>query len=70
MSTQCMVVLGTASIQQYIFQSNRLKEIIGASYLAKHWFDKGLIASIEDAGCSINTSSWNKYKENPSNTPI
>ena len=66
MSTQCIVVLGTASIQRYIFQSNRLKEIIGASYLAKHWFDKGLIASIEDAGCSINTSSWNKYTENPS----
>ena len=66
MSTQCIVVLGTASIQQYIFQSNRLKEIIGASYLAKHWFDKGLITSIKDAGCSINTSSWNTYKENPS----
>ena len=66
MSTQCVVVFGTASIQKYIFQSNRLKEIIGASYLAKHWFDEGLITSIRQAGCSIDTSAWNKYKENPS----
>ena len=66
MSTQCMVVLGTASIQRYIFQSNRLKEIIGASYLAKYWFDGGLIASIKEAGCTIDTEAWDTYKENPS----
>ena len=66
MSTQCIAVFGTASLQRYIFQSNRLKEIIGASYLAKHWFDKGLIASIRQTGCSVDTSGWNTYKENPS----
>ena len=63
---QYIIVFGTASLQRYIFQSNRLKEIIGASYLAKHWFDKGLIASIQQTGCSIDTSAWNDYKENPS----
>ena len=65
MSTQCVVVFGTASIQQYIFQSNRLKEIIGASYLAKCWFDKGLIASIQGTGCSFDMTAWDVHKDNP-----
>ena len=63
---QYIVVFGTASLQRYIFQSNRLKEIIGASYLAKYWFDKGLIASIQQTCCSFDTSAWDNYKENPS----
>ena len=64
MSTQCIVVLGTASIQQYIFQSNRLKEIIGASYLAKYWFEAGLISSIRQT-CSLDTTLWDEYEKNP-----
>lgn len=64
MSTRCIVVLGTASIQQYIFQSNRLKEIIGASCLAKHWFEDGLISSIRQT-CSLDTTLWDEYEENP-----
>ena len=66
MSTQCIVVFGTASIQRYIFQSNRLKENIGASYLAKYWFEDGLIAAIQQTGRSIDTTTWDAYKKNPS----
>ena len=65
-TNQCIVVFGAVSIQRYIFQSNRLKEIIGASYLAKFWFDEGLIASIKTANCSIDTTAWDAYKDNPS----
>ena len=64
-TNQCIVVFGAVSIQRYIFQSNRLKEIIGASHLAKHWFEDGLIASINQVA-SINTKAWNAYKDNPS----
>ena len=63
---QYIVVLGTVSLQRYVFQSNRLKEIIGASHLAKHWFDKGLVASIQQAGYCIDTDAWDRYTENPS----
>ena len=68
MSTPCIVVLGTVSVQQYIFQSNRLKEIIGASYLAKYWFEDGLIQAIKHIGCTLDTSAWDAYKENLSIT--
>ena len=61
---QCVAVFGTASLQRYIFQSNRLKENIGASYLAKYWLDKGLIKATQ-AG----TTSWDEYKANPSISP-
>ncbi len=63
---QCIVVFGAVSIQRYIFQSNRLKEIIGASYLAKFWFDDGLIASVKKVNFSIDTTVWEAYKDNPS----
>ena len=66
MSTKCIVVLGAVSVQRYIFQSNRLKDIIGASYLAKHGFDDGLIQVIEQTCCSLDTTAWDAYKENPS----
>ena len=58
MSTQCIAVFGTASIQRYIFQSNRLKENIGASYLAKYWLDAGLIESTQ-----ADATVWNAYKD-------
>lgn len=74
MSKQCIAIFGTVSIQRYIFQSNRLKENIGASYLAKHWFDRGLIDSIEQTKTSIDTAIWDAYTENSSRpapeTPI
>ena len=66
---QCLTVLGTASLQRYIFQSNRLKENIGASYSAKCWLDKGLIEAIQQAGCTVNTTTWDSYKANPSLSP-
>ena len=66
MSTKCIVVLGTVSVQRYIFQSNRLKEIVGASYLAKHWFDDGLIQAIEQTVNTLDKDAWKTYKRDPS----
>ena len=66
MSKQCIAVFGTVSIQRYIFQSNRLKENIGASYLAKHWFDSGLIEAIQQ---TKTRSVWDAYIDNPSMSP-
>ena len=59
---QYIVVFGTASLQQYIFQSNRLKENIGASYLAKHWLSSGLVETVE-----ADTTDWDKYTDKPLN---
>ena len=56
----CVVVFGTASIQQYIFQSNRLKENIGASYLVKHWLSDGLVETTQ-----ADTRAWKNYERNP-----
>ena len=66
---QCIVVLGTASLQRYIFQSNRLKENIGASHLAKYWLDEGLLEAIKQAGLTVDTNAWDAYKANPSMSP-
>ncbi len=63
---QCVAVFGTASLQRYIFQSNRLKENIGASYLVKYWLDEGLVEAIKQSGCTVDTTVWDEYKTNPS----
>lgn len=57
---QYIVVFGTVSLQRYIFQSNRLKENIGASYLAKHWLSNGLVEIVE-----ADTTDWDEYIDNP-----
>lgn len=62
---QCIVVFGTASIQRYIFQSNRLKENIGASYLAKYWLGTGLIEAVKQTHKPLDTNAWDAYQENP-----
>ena len=66
---QCIAVFGTASLQRYIFQSNRLKENIGASYLVKYWLDEGLLEAIKQAGRTVDTNAWDAYKANPSMSP-
>lgn len=66
---QCIVVLGTASLQRYIFQSNRLKENIGASHLAKYWLDEGFLEAIKQAGHTVDPNAWDAYKANPSMSP-
>lgn len=53
---QCVVVFGTASLQKYVFQSNRLKENVGASYLAAHWLGKGLVCATQ-----ADTTGWDQY---------
>ena len=67
--SQCIVVLGTASIQRYVFQSNRLKENIGASHLAKYWLDEGLLKAIKQANRTLDTNAWDQYKADPSMDP-
>jgi len=59
---QCITVVGTVSLQQYIFRSNRLKENIGASYLVTYWLDQGLIDTLRNEEFLIETSAWEAYK--------
>lgn len=63
---QCIVVFSAASLQQYIFQSNRLKENIGASSLTKWSLDEILIETIQQSDISVATTVWNAYKKNGS----
>ena len=63
---QCIAVFGTASLQRYVFQSNRLKENIGASHLVKYWLDEGLLEAIKQSGCTVDTTVWDEYKADPS----
>ena len=65
MSTQCIVVFGTTSLQRYIFQSNRLKENIGASYLAKYWIGDGLVKATQ-----ADMAAWDQYVDNPCRDPL
>lgn len=60
---QCVVVFGTASLQRYIFHSNRLKENVGASYLAKRCIEMDLIETTRHAGYHVYTDGWNKYQQ-------
>lgn len=55
-----IVVFGTASLQQYVFQSNKLNENIGASDLVRHWLSDGLIKATH-----ADTTKWNEYKDDP-----
>lgn len=61
-TNQCVVVLGSASLQQYILQSNRLKEILGASFLAKDCFDQSLIEIAMDIGHNDAADAWKCYE--------
>ena len=63
---QYVVVFSAASLQQYIFQSNRLKENIGASYLAKCCLEQDLIETIQLSDYSISTKGWKAYTDNVS----
>ena len=64
-TSACVVVFGTVSLQRYIFRSNRLKENIGASYLAKHWLDEGLVEAIRRAKFEVDRTTWDYYKKHP-----
>ncbi len=63
----CITVCGTVSLQPYIFQSNRMREHIGASYLVKHWLEQGLIEAMKQTGCSVAASV---SRDNAFNTDI
>ena len=65
---QYVVVFSAASLQQYIFQSNRLKENIGASYLAKRFLEQDLMEAIQRSDYTCSTEGWKKYRDNASNT--
>jgi len=63
------VLIDTASIQEYIFMSNKLKENVGASFLVERVFQDELNAALSKVfdGENINLNSW---KENPERNPI
>ena len=65
---QCVVVFSAASLQQYIFQSNRLKENIGASSLAKRCLEEDLIEAIQLSENSVSVTGWKTYTNSVSNT--
>ena len=59
---RCIVLFGAASRQKYIFQSNRLKENVGASHLVKCAFERDLVEAIEQkTPYSVNPEVWNQY---------
>ena len=58
---KCIVVFGIASLQQYVFQSNRLKENVGASDLAKRCLEDELQEAIEQG--VVGTDAWDTYKK-------
>ena len=64
----CVVVFSAASLQQYIFQSNRLKENIGASDLAKRSLEQDLMETIERSTYSFSAEGWKTSIDNMSNT--
>jgi hypothetical protein len=53
-ASKAFVLLGTASVQRYIFRSNKLKENVGASYLVKHALEDGLLEQMHE----IDASEW------------
>ncbi|MDK2909977.1 MAG: hypothetical protein PWR20_1544 [Bacteroidales bacterium] len=60
------VLTDTASIQQYIFSSNKLKTNIGASQIVKSIYDdEHLIKVLNEVGKGINN-----WQENPDEVPI
>jgi hypothetical protein len=50
-----LLILGTASIQSYIFGSNRLKENIGASYLVKQVTEEWAVDALKRVAPRANT---------------
>ena len=63
------VLIDTASIQEYIFMSNKLKENVGASFLVERVFREELNAALSKIfdGENVNLNSW---KENPDRNPV
>lgn len=61
MSDYYAVLLDTVSIQKYIFQSNKLKENLGASFLVEEIYKKYLQKSITKVlGNNFDFESWTK----------
>ena len=50
---QCVTVCSAVGLQAYIFQSNRMRENIGASHLVKYWLEQGLIRTMKQMGYSV-----------------
>ena len=50
---KCLTLLGTASIQDYVFRSNRLKENIGASHLVWNALECWRAAGTQPALCEV-----------------
>jgi hypothetical protein len=57
------VFLEVASIQQYVFGSNKLKENLGASYLVENIFKDNLKSAFEEVSINIDFEDWHKKPE-------
>ncbi len=56
------VLLDTVSIQQYIFQSNKLRENIGASYLVDEIFRSLLVSALNQSGSGLPKDSLEHWR--------
>ncbi len=57
------VLLEVASIQQYVFGSNKLKENLGASYLVENIFKDNLKSAFQEVSINIDFDEWHKKPE-------
>ncbi|HAA86397.1 MAG TPA: hypothetical protein DCE14_08655 [Kosmotogaceae bacterium] len=69
MSDTTGVLIDTASIQNYIYSSNRLKDNIGASFLVSNLFSEPLLRTLGEV-CHFNPEDFEKWKASPEQKPF
>lgn len=71
MSDHYGVLIEAVSIQQYIFQSNKLKTNLGASWLIQHaLFDIHLKEAVKEICGGTSVENWNAWKSRPDEIQI
>ena len=61
---RCAVLLDTVGIQKYIFNSNKLRENLGASYLVDNIFEQPLKNTCQEIGIHL----FEDWETNPGKT--
>ncbi|MHA1757478.1 MAG: Cas10/Cmr2 second palm domain-containing protein [Promethearchaeota archaeon] len=64
------ILMEIGSIQDYIFSSNRLKHVIGASYIVKKIFEEDLKDVLKEIFGNGDNNNLNKWKEKPNKIKI